>query len=571
MDDVTRAVLGKVGLEEPWGLVEAFAGQPRENPDDANRGADLIVERLRRYGLPVTVHQPEIYLSLPIHAEVRVGDRVFAGKPPAFAASRPDGVRAPLLYLAAAAGGDSPLDRDPQAPGPEVAGKVVIIEGFALPNFVAGLEAAGAAAVIAVNPGLRIHWGTVSTIWGTPEPEDLARLPRIPSAAVNQADGQALIALAASGAEATVATRLETGWFMQKLPVVEIEGTDEPDAFVLVHGHYDSWREGVGDNGTGNACMLEVARVLWAGRDRLKRSVRLAWWPGHSTGRYAGSAWFADTFAQDLADHCIVHMNCDSPGCRWATSYGSINATAECETALKTIVRDATGQETTAKRPQRNSDYTFNNIGISACLSASSMMPPEALAEHGYYVVGGCGGNIAWHTEDDTLEIADRDVLKKDIELYTTAVLHFANALVVPIDWRLTAAEFEATIGRYQEAAGGRFDLGPSRAALAALSAALDRFYGAIEAGSIAAGAANAAIRDLARILVPINFTRGPRFQHDPALNIPQLPTIEPALRLGRHDAATLGFAKAQLMRGQNRLVAALGEATRRIERVAVR
>ncbi len=565
MDDVAQDVLAEIALDEPWGLVEAFAHQPREKPEDANRGADLIVERLRRHGIPVTVHEPEIYLSLPIRAEVRAAGKAFHAKPPAFAASKPEGVSAPLLYLPTSGGG-TPLDRDPQAAGAEVAGKAVIIEGFALPNFVAGLEAAGAAAVIAVNPGERIHWGTVSTIWGTPEPEDLARLPKIPSAAVNQADGQALIALATSGAEATVATELETGWFMQKLPVVEIKGSSEPEAFVLVHGHYDSWREGVGDNGTGNACMLEVARVLWAGRDQLKRSVRLAWWPGHSTGRYAGSAWFADTFALDLADHCIVHMNCDSPGCRWATSYRSISATAECEAALKTIVRDATGQETAGKRPQRNSDYTFNNIGISACLSASSMMTPEALEEHGYYVVGGCGGNIAWHTEDDTFEIADRDVLKKDIELYTTAVLHFANAEIVPIDWRATAAEFKETIDRYQNAAGGRFDLEPSRRALGALSAALDRFYGAIDSRAISPQAANAAIRDLARILIPINFTRGPRFQHDPALNVPQLPTIEPALRLDRHGAETIGFARGQLLRGQNRLIAALRAATRRIE-----
>jgi hypothetical protein len=566
MDDVTHAVLAEVGLEEPWGLVEAFARQPRERPDDANRGADLIVERLRRYGIPVTVHQPEIWLSLPIRAEVRAGGQAFRAKPPAFAASRPEGVSAPLLHLPAAGGG-TPLDRNPQAAGADVAGRVVVIEGFALPNFVAGLEAAGAAAVVAVNPGERIHWGTVSTIWGTPEPEDLARLPEIPSAAVNQADGQALIALAAGGVEATVATELETGWFTQKLPVVEIEGASEPDAFVLLHGHYDSWREGVGDNGTGNACMLEVARVLWARRDRLRRSVRLAWWPGHSTGRYAGSAWFADTFALDLAEHCVVHMNCDSPGCRWATSYQSISATAECEGALKAIVRVATGQETAGKRPQRNSDYTFNNIGISACFSASSMMPPEALEEHGYYLVGGCGGNIAWHTEDDTLEIADREVLKKDIELYTTAVLHFANAEILPIDWRAAAREFGATVDRYQEAAGGRFDLAPSRRALAGLSTALDDFYAAIEAGKVPAGAANAAIRDLARILIPINFTRGPRFQHDPALNVPPLPTIEPALRLAQHDAATLGFARTQLVRGQNRLVAALREASARIER----
>ncbi|MGH6920918.1 MAG: PA domain-containing protein, partial [Geminicoccaceae bacterium] len=238
MDDVTRTVLAEVGLEEPWGLVEAFATQPREKPDDANRGADLIAERLRQHGIPVTVHEPEIYLSLPIRAEVRVGARSFQAKPPAFAASRPEGVTAPLLYLPAAGGG-TPLDRNPQAAGAEVIGKVVVIEGFALPNFVAGLEAAGALAVVAVNPGERIHWGTVSTIWGTPEPEDLARLPKIPSAAVNQADGRALIALAEGGAQATVATELETGWFMQKLPVVEIEGTTEPDEFVLLHGHYD--------------------------------------------------------------------------------------------------------------------------------------------------------------------------------------------------------------------------------------------------------------------------------------------------------------------------------------------
>jgi len=32
----------------------------------------------------------------------------------------------------------------------------------------------------------------------------------------------------------------------------------------------------------------------------LRRSVKIAWWPGHSTGRYAGSTWFTDAFALDL-------------------------------------------------------------------------------------------------------------------------------------------------------------------------------------------------------------------------------------------------------------------------------
>ena len=34
-------------------------------------------------------------------------------------------------------------------------------------------------------------------------------------------------------------------------------------------------------------------------------------------------------------------------------------------------------------------------------------MTAERRQQLGYYPVSGCGGNIAWHTEDDTLEIAD--------------------------------------------------------------------------------------------------------------------------------------------------------------------
>lgn len=563
MNSHSSSFLDSLDMTHPWGLIEAFAHQPREIPADANVGAEMIAERLRSFGMPVTVHEPKLYLSLPKQAAVQCDGQQFHAKPPAFAANCPNGVTAPLLYLPSAGGG-TPLDRNPasgEAIG-DVSGKLCIIDGFALPNFVSGLEAAGAAGVIACNPGDMIHWGTVSTIWGTPEPEDLSRLPRIPSAAVSRGDGDRLIELAKSGSEATIVTVLETGWFPQKLPTVEIRGAIEPDQFVLLHGHYDSWDVGVGDNGTGNACMLEVARLLWNNRAQLRRSVRLAWWPGHSTGRYGGSAWFADTFAIDLAENCVVHMNCDSPGCRWATSYGSISAMSETMGAVSEIVREATGQSTSGKRPQRNSDYTFNNIGISGCFMASSMMTDEARAEHNYYVVGGCGGNIAWHTETDQLEIADKDVLASDIRLYTTAVTHFANAERLPIDWLLCTGEMAQTVDEYQSACGDQFDLTPSIEAVAQLDLALKAFNEA----STEAHVANSLVRDLARILVPINYTRGPRFNHDPALNVPPLPTIATATELASFSPETIGFALTQLMRGQNRLVAALREARRRVE-----
>ena len=90
---------------------------------------------------------------------------------------------------------------------------------------------------------------------------------------------------------------------------------------MLVHGHYDSWDVGVGDNATGDATLLELARVLWANTGSLRRSVRIAWWPGHSTGATPAQPGLPTAFAIDLDENCVAQVNCDSPGCRWATSF----------------------------------------------------------------------------------------------------------------------------------------------------------------------------------------------------------------------------------------------------------
>jgi hypothetical protein len=552
MPDDLAALRRDIDIDNAWRLVTDFATMPREDPHEANLGAEHLASRLRALGLPVEMHRPELFLSLPVHAEVRLGGAVLAAKVPAFAASRPEGVRGRLLHVP---GGKL-------AHGQRLDGHIVLTEGFSLPNTVAALEAAGALGVIAINPGERIHWGTVSTIWGTPGIEDVPRLPRIASAAVNRADGDRLLAAAAAGGEAVLATRTRDGWFPSCLPVVRIPGSVEPENFVLLHGHYDSWQVGVGDNGTGNACLLEVARLLWQRRHTLRRSVWIAWWPGHSTGRYGGSTWFADTFARELDEHCVVQMNCDSPGCRWATSYESVTLMPETAAAMIEVVREVTGQKATAKHAARNSDWSFNNIGLSGAFMASSMIPEAEQASHGYsYRVGGCGGNIAWHTEDDTLEIADAGVLAADIALYATAALRFANATVLPLDWRATLSAHGGALAEAARDGSGLVDLSPAEEARKALLSALDAFHA--RAGAMAEGKVNALLMALGRILVPLGFTRGPRFTHDPALNVPLLPCLSAAAQVPALPERERGFAAASLLRGRNRVEAAYRAAAR--------
>lgn len=561
-------VLASISTEEPWALIERFSEMHRWMPDDVNRGADEIIARLRRLGLPLTVHEPEIYLSVPLSASVEAGGIEMRAKPPSMSLPVPDGVTGELVYLSANvknlrtytknaaeifSGGAENLAQ-------RLGGRILVTEGFGCPALTSIAEECGALGLIVINPGQNIHWGTCTTIWGTPGLDDFSRKPAIPVVAVNNPDGQTLIEQARAGANATIRSELLEGWFPQKIPVVHIDGTEEPDDFVLVHGHYDSWDVGVGDNATGDATMLELARVLHTHRGQLRRSVRIAWWPGHSTGCYAGSAWYADAFAMDIEADCVASINCDSPGCRWATSYHKTTCMAEMKAHVRAVIEEVAGQSPDWIRPKRAGDHSFYNIGLSTYFSLTSTMPTALRDEKGYYEVSGCGGNITWHTEDDTLEIADRDVLLTDLRIYTLAVLRHAAEAILPMDWRATAAEFAEAVDRYQAATGTAFDLTPARDATRSLAEIINELYTAIEAGRLAPRAANSVLMRIGRVLIPINYAREPRFAQDPAYVCPPLPSLALATEFADLPADRIGFAKTELVRGQNRYLAALIE-----------
>jgi len=561
--------LDEVGLELPWSLVERFSQMPRWRPEDVNRGAEFIVEKLAEAGVPVEVHAPEIYLSIPYAASVSAGGVTYRAKPPSSSLSVPGGRTGKLVTLKANPKALRSYNRDVstlfggsiasiEAVRALVAGNIVVMQGFGNPALTSLIEEWGGIGLIAVNPGIDIHWGTCTTIWGSPDLEDMPRKPKIPVVAVNNPDGQKLIALAEAGGEATIRTDLVEGWFAQKIPVVSIPGTEAPEQFVLLHGHYDSWDVGVGDNATGDATLLELSRVLWSKRADLKRGVKLAWWPGHSTGRYAGSTWFTDAFAMELDRHCVAQINCDSPGCRWATSYHDTRAFTESAAiatqAILDIVPDAVVR---TQRPPQAGDYSFNNIGLPSFFMLSSTMPDELRHEKHYYDVSGCGANIAWHTENDTLEIADRDVLLTDMKIYLLSALRVVNAETLPFDWVATCDEFLGTIAEYQTASKGLADL--SRATEATLALKAD-----LEALTTEPARRNAIVMELSRVLVPINYTRAQRFRHDPAYTVPRLPTLAVAAELpGFGDDHMRRVAQVELMRGLNRYLAAIDQARR--------
>jgi hypothetical protein len=580
-EDTERVIVDDISLDEPWALVERFSHINRlSGSTEEQEAVRYITEKLSGWGVPYQVHKPVCLISLPGPATLRTvgpNGRSYTVKTSSFSPST-DGeeITAELVYVqgSQASGINDLFGAGRTVSHQDLRGKIVMTEGLGIAARGIDLAGSGAVGAVFINPGQRIHEGITTTSWGSPDLNQLGRTPPVPVFGINKPDGEALKAALQEGpVTIAVSNKVDTGWRPIPVIVAEIAGNQAADEFVLFHGHLDSWFEGIGDNATGDATLLELARVFHKHRDRLARTLRVAWWSGHSHGRYAGSTWYADTFAQDLTANCVAHVNCDSPGCRWATVYHNVFFMAEAEGIVKASVKDVTGQEATGGRPLRAGDCSFNNLGISTFFMLSSTMPEDLVKEKGYYAVGGAGGNIAWHTEDDTMQIADRDNLLRDMKVYAVALIRTLNAPVYPLDYRAAVAQITSDLKRYQEAAGSAFDFGPALHAANDLNATLDRFY--TEADSLmdrevddpAVRQINASQRLLARSLVAVSYSQDGRFRQDPARSIPPLPDIAPATDLADVEAGSDRYyvLRTHLTRGQNRVVWSLRQAERRI------
>ncbi len=570
--DTEQAFLGTLNTDIPWELIHEFSGYVRESGSDGEAQAvDALTRRLAAWGIAHTVHHPRCWISLPRGATVVVAltdgtTRTLTGTTPAFSVPTGDGgIVAPAVTVQTAhAASVNALFAGGVTVGVEVAGKIALVDGLPMPARINDLTRGGVAAAVFVSPGANVHEGICTPIWGTADLGSIGTLPTLAIAEITHPDGAWLREQIAAGVvrDVTVTTRLDTRWRTIPVVVAEITGATEPEHFVLAHGHLDSWGEGIGDNATGDATLLELARALHTHRATLRRSVRVAWWSGHSHGRYAGSTWYADAFALDLIRHCVAQVNCDSPGCRWATEYRDLPWTPELGAFTQAVIRDIAGLPAEGGRPPRAGDYSFNNLGISGTMMLSSTMPDALRAEKGYYAVGGCGGNIAWHSVDDTLEIADRDNLLRDLRVYGGVVWRLANAPVLPFDLAAAGADIRASLMGYADRLGGAFDLRAAIAAADAFIAAAHTF------ATTATPAGNTKMLRALRHLNTLSLAQRGHFAQEPALDVPPLPDLAAAVSawtgaLLESDIA--GAAQTSLLRARNRAVYALDEAAREL------
>jgi hypothetical protein len=358
-------------------------------------------------------------------------------------------------------------------------------------------------------------------------------------------------------------------WVESPLVVAKIPGESNPDDdFVLLHGHVDSYDVGVTDNATGNAGMVEAARLFNDHREKLRRDLWVAFWPAHEGGRYGGSTWFAEEFAQELVDDCLAHVNFDSPGVKDATEFEEMSVwMAEADELCQSAIEDVAGKDATENRPRRSGDYSFYNLGVTGLLCLSSSIPQEVRDARGYHPVSGSGGNSeAWHLSTNTLDKADPDVLQRDIRVYVTVLARLLTQPVVPLDHRRTVDRHREYVADYNEVAGDDFDLTAVQEALEELADVVKEFYVAVESDELSPDAATEGIRRLSRRLVKLGFTSEGRFDQDLAVRRPPYPTLAAVRRLDELSGDEFRFQHRELVRARNNAEYQLRRARRDIE-----
>ena len=538
------------------GALERESGSPGEA-----QAFDYIERMLKSYGIEVERREIEAYISLPLEGRVHLPDGgTIEGLTHAFSTSV-EALEGELVDV----GDGRPADYARV----NAAGKIALVNGLPAPGRAWVAQQAGTLGQIFVLMD-HLHNMIVTTIWGTPSPETAWRIPAVPCLSVLGAEGQRLRALLTRGpVNVRMTTRVRTGWMPIPHLIGELVGRHE-DRFLLFSGHVDSWHYGAMDNGTANATMLEVARLLAGRRDALRRGIRFAFWSGHSHGRYAGSAWYADHAWRELHQRCVLHLNVDSTGARGATDYSVLHATEDAQRFAETVVADVTGQRSRGRRFSRAGDQSFWGAGVPSAFMSLSGLPKQDtdLSRAMERLVGSAGFPWWWHTKDDTIDKIDPDVLALDTKVYLASALRWLNAPVLPLDHGRAVRGLLAELEALQAAAGARFDLAPAVDAARALVDRLDRAGGVlagVDARTPAAklDALNRGLMRLSRVLVPLSYTSGDPFIHDLALPIPPLAGLQRVRELAALDPDTdaFKFARAALVRERNRAVHAFDTA----------
>lgn len=434
-------ILEEISGEQIWKHMENFTNispQRLSGTEEEKKTVDYIKKSFESYGLPVMVHELDALVSFPGHGELKITSpetktikcSVFAQ----IASTLPEGIEAEIVYMGS--GGEQYYKEK------DVRGKIVLVDlSYAppRPEKVRLATVYGAIGAIMVNWGLAEHdslpLGTVKAVWGNPTPDNIKKMPSMPVLGITKAAGEYLVSLLQQGpVKVWIRAEATREWRKIYLPAAKLESAKDPEKYIIVGGHYDAWDAGVTCNATGNALVLELARVFSQYKDQLDRSILFALWPGHETGIMEGSTWYVDNHWDDLNKNAIMYINVDSPGMKDTSRYITYSS-AEAMRFHQKVEQEVLNVPTVRSRLGKIGDQSFFGVGIPA-LWGLSIHSQEEIDQWG-------GAFLAWwyHSSQDTLDKAEKSVLVRDARADAGYIWELCTCKVLPFEFISVADE----------------------------------------------------------------------------------------------------------------------------------
>jgi hypothetical protein len=529
-----------------------LAGTPTEL-----QSLETLRSRFLDAGFAVSLILHDAYISLPGRASLHIGADQYACITHSMARSTPKaGLQAELVDLGAA--------READMSAQHVADKIAIVDGIATPEIAHRISRFGASGVIQVSPHEHLHEMCVSPVWGNPSLETMHNLPTCSAVTVSEADGILIRERLASakGKSAVIHAEVDTGW--RKTPILIAEmtapGAGADDPYVLFSGHHDTWYYGVMDNGSANATIVEVARLVAAQRTSWKRGLRICIWSGHSQGRYSGSAWYVDHNWSDLEKRCVAHVNIDSPGGIGASNLRNTGVMSALRPLAARAIAAETGQKLAGKPKVRSADESLQSLGIPSMFGSLSgqVLAADSKMRNalGWW----------WHTPEDLIDKIDERNLVRDTKVVLECLWRLLSGEVLPVDLREPLIGLGRELEVLKAKLSDAIDLAPLSDRLGRLSGATDALLAKAAPGEI-----NSAILAISRDLVMLEHSRGDRFIHEPALNQNAWPVLDSLRRLAAQPPGSdlFKFAHVDAVRSCNRLAWHLDKMAERLEECA--
>lgn len=198
--------------------------------------------------------------------------------------------------------------------------------------------------------------------------------------------------------------------------IVDIEGSEFPDEFVIVQGHMDAWdgAQGACDNGTGVATTMEAARLIQEAGIVPRRTIRFVFYTGEEQG-LLGSRGFVERHVDEL-DRVSIVLNHDN-GTNFLRGIAATDAMLEDFEAVFAPIRRLDPERpfevrrVPGLRPGPSDHAPFVEAGVPAFHWDQS--------EEGY--------RRLHHTQHDTLAEVDHDDQRHSALVVALAAVRFAE------------------------------------------------------------------------------------------------------------------------------------------------